>query len=157
MIHKFHEVKTTSTMNTQPLKLSVLDRQSVERGYVMREPYIVISIRDPDSRPVRHRRPSLCVAVLELAFHDAEPISGFRPSGHVDYMTNEDASGIWSFVRAHEGTYQSIVVHCEQGMSRSPAVAAALAEGLGLDSTRFWEEYAPNQFVYDKVLASRPA
>jgi hypothetical protein len=48
-------------------------------------------------------------------------------------------------------------VHCELGMSRSPAVAAAICLGLGEDSTRFFEEYQPNQFVYRLVLAEAPA
>lgn len=32
-----------------PLKIEVLDRETVGRGFVMREPYVPISIRDPDT------------------------------------------------------------------------------------------------------------
>jgi len=44
-----------------------------------------------------------------------------------------------------------------QGMSRSPAVAAAICLGLGEDSTRFFEEYQPNQHVYRLALAEAPS
>lgn len=133
--------------------IKVLDRETVERGFVMREPYILISIRDPDKRPVRFRRSPMCVAVLELAFHDAEPMAGFKPSRPLTYITDQDAKAIWRFVREHDGTYRAIVVHCEQGMSRSPAVAAGLAEGRGLDAGYFWENYQPNEFIYERVKA----
>ena len=133
------------------LQIRVTDRESIEAGVVMRVPYVLISIRDPDKQPVRIRRSGLCRAVLELAFHDAEPLPGFRPTMQITYMTEADAEAIWRFVREHDGAYRAIVVHCEQGMSRSPAVAAALAEGLGVDSRRFWREYQPNQFVFNRV------
>ena len=139
-------------MSHHKLSIRVSDRETVERGLVMREPYILISIRDPDKRPVRLPRSPLCKAVLELAFHDAEPVPGFEPTEQITYMSEDDARAIWAFVREHDGEYRAIMVHCEQGMSRSPAIAAALADGLRIDGREFWEEYQPNQFVYDFVI-----
>ncbi len=133
------------------IDIQVSDRESVERGLAMRRLYILISIRDPDGRPVRIRPHRLCQGVLKLAFHDAEPVAGFTPNRPITYMTEADAQAIWRFVREHQGRYTAIVVHCEQGMSRSPAVAAALAEGMGIDSEKFWREYQPNEFVYDHI------
>lgn len=132
--------------------IKVLDRETVELGIVMREPYILISIRDPENRSVRYRRSPLCVAVLELAFHDAEPMAGFTPSRPLTYMTEQDAEAVCRFVRKYEGRHGAIVVHCEQGMSRSPAVAAGLAEGMGLGGERFWKQYQPNGFVYGLMM-----
>jgi len=134
-------------------RIIVTDRESIEQGFVVRAAYLLISIRDPDKRPVRLPRGGACIAVLELAFHDAEPVAGFTPDRPITYMSADDARAIWRFVRRHEGQYGAIVVHCEQGMSRSPAVAAALAEGLGLDASAFWREYQPNEYVY--ALVSR--
>lgn len=138
-------------MTKPAIKILVHDRETVERGFVMRLPYILISIRDPDKKPVRYRRTALCVAVLELAFHDAEPTVGFKPSKPLTYMTDKDAEAVWRFVREHESRYSAIVVHCEQGMSRSPAVAAGLAEGLGLHSDKFWRDYQPNHYVCNMI------
>ena len=42
----------------------------------------------------------------------------------------------------------TIVCHCEQGMSRSPAVAMALAKALGGDADSILAESQPNQHVY---------
>ena len=137
------------------MRIIATDRESVERGLVMREPYILISIRDPDKRPVRIRHCPLRKGVLELAFHDAEPIEGFVPLEPITYVTEADATAIWSLVRKHEGNYETIVVHCEQGMSRSPAVAAALARGLDLDESFLCQENQPNQCVYRTILAAQ--
>ena len=137
------------------MRIIATDRESVERGLVMREPSILISIRDPEKRPVRLRHCLLRKGILELAFHDAEPVAGFIPLDPITYIAEVDADEIWDFVRKHEGTYEVIVVHCEQGMSRSPAVAAALARGLGLDDSFFWQENQPNQYVYKTILAAR--
>ena len=49
----------------------------------------------------------------------------------------------------------TIVVQCEQGMSRSPAVAAAICKGMGGDDQRFWRNYSPNRYVYEVVLGAR--
>ncbi|MBI1338458.1 MAG: hypothetical protein GC164_16065 [Phycisphaera sp.] len=141
--------------NQSNIKIMVSDRESVERGLPMREPYVLISIRDPYRRPVRIRPHRLCQAVLELAFHDAEPVAGFEPIEEIVYMSEDQARAIWKFVREHVGRYTAIVVHCEQGMSRSPAVAAALAVGLGVNGREFWEEYQPNTFVF-RLMACQP-
>jgi len=132
----------------------VTDRESVEGGLLVREPYVLISIRDPGKRQVRVPKRPLCRAILELAFHDAEPVAGFTPTDPITYMTEKHAHRIWRFVREHQAGCQAIVVQCEQGMSRSPAVAAALAAGLGLDDTRFWRDYQPNRYIYGLVISA---
>lgn len=136
------------------MTILVADRQTIEQGLPMRQPFVVISIRDSNARSVRMRSNRLCKATLRLAFDDAEPVPGFTPASPVVYMTEADAKAIWTFVREHAGHDDAVVVHCEQGISRSPAVAAALAKGLGHDSRRFWRDYQPNQFVYELVLAA---
>ncbi len=101
----------------------------------MRRPYTLISVRDSDRRRVHIRPHRFCTAALEPAYHEAEPVAGFTPDRSITYMTEEDVRAIWQFVRENQGRYTDIIVHCEQGMSRSPAVAAALAEGLGINGT----------------------
>ena len=67
-------------------------------------------------------------------------------------MSQADAHTIWNFVRQHEESRKVIVVHCEQGMNRSPAVAAALAVKLELEDPHFWLEYLPNHHVYERSM-----
>lgn len=134
--------------------IRVADREQVERGLRVRRPYVLISIRDPGRRRVRPKANRLCVAMMELAFHDAEPVPGFEPARPIRYMTEDDARAIWRFLDEHFGKYAVIVVQCEQGMSRSPSVAAAIAGRLGLDDTRFWRDYQPNSYIYKLVRSA---
>ena len=127
------------------------DRRSIESGIVMRTPYIVISIQTP-GRP-KPRIPQRCglKGVLYTAFDDAEPAGDrFLPSDVV-LMTREQARNIWIFVKRHEKEIGSIVCHCEQGISRSPAVAIALAEAFGSDVTEIRANSHPNQYVYQRM------
>ena len=137
------------------MRIIATDRESVERGLPMQEPYILISIRDPEKRPVRLGRCLLRKGLLELAFHDAEPVEGFIPFDPITYITEADAVAIWDFLHEHEGDCETIVVHCERGMSRSPAVAAATCRGLGGNDSRFFKEHQPNQHVYEVVLDAK--
>ena len=130
------------------MEFVICDRESIERGLVVRAPYVVISVRDPDTPPVALRRPPGFVAALELAFHDAEPADGLELPAAIRLMREEDAIAIWEFLQRYRRRIGAVVCHCEQGMSRSPAIAWALAEAFG-DSTRNIRlHYQPNEFVY---------
>lgn len=134
------------------MKFIVADRESVERGLLVHTAYVLISIRDPDKRAVKVRAQPGLRGVLSLAFHDAEPVRGFQLPGGIRLMTEDQARDIWAFVRQRPAEVGTIVVHCEQGMSRSPAVAAALCTGLGGDDREFWREYMPNMYVYQRMI-----
>jgi predicted protein tyrosine phosphatase len=132
-------------------KFEVTDRESVQEGLRMRSAYALISIRDPDRPKVKVPKSTLLKAILSLVFHDAEPTAGFRLPDNVRLMTVEDAKAIWSFVRGLPPDVSTIVVHCEQGMSRSPAVAVGLCQGLGIDATELLAEFMPNAYVMKLV------
>jgi predicted protein tyrosine phosphatase len=131
------------------MKIIVTDRQSIESGTVVRTPYIVISIRDPGTSKPRIPRTSGLKEVLHVAFHDAEPVAGFRTPSKIVLMKPAHAMAIWKLVERHKDAIGSIVCHCEQGMSRSPAVALALAEALGSSGKHIRANYQPNKYVYD--------
>lgn len=133
------------------MKIIVSNREEIEQGLVVDAAYLLISIRDPDRRSVRFKKPSGLVAALELAFHDAEPAAGFSVPPQIKMMTHDQAHQICEFIKARPDKAEAIVVHCEQGMSRSPAVALAIAEHLALDTDWIWESFQPNQFVYGLV------
>jgi hypothetical protein len=129
----------------------VADRDEAERGVLIQSAFAVISISDP-GRPIpRVRRPSHCLGVLHLSFHDAEPHDSL-PAGIV-LISHEQAQAIRAFVEEHSGV-GALLVHCEQGASRSPAVAAAICKASGGDPSSFFEDYVPNQFVYETVLSA---
>lgn len=134
------------------MEILVTDRESIEAGIAVRTRYVVISIHNSRSKKPKVRRQAGLKDVLFVKFDDAEPstLMGLPPS--IELMTAAHAKAIWSFVSRHQKAIGTIVVHCEQGMSRSPAVAAALASRLGVDDTRFWNEHQPNQYVYEMMV-----
>jgi predicted protein tyrosine phosphatase len=89
---------------------------------------------------------------LFLKFHDAE--DHLHPD--IRLMTPRQAGRIWRFVRDQAPYISAFVVHCEQGASRSPAVAAAICRVLGGNDARFFEEYVPNQYIYALLLKTAP-
>ncbi|MGD0462139.1 MAG: hypothetical protein ABSB74_06595 [Tepidisphaeraceae bacterium] len=134
------------------MEFIVRDRESVEQGILVRSSYILISIRDPERQKVRVPKQSGLRDVLYLAFHDVDPAGGAALAEDVTLMTEEDARRIWLFVKKWEKKIGTVVVHCEQGMSRSPAVAAAVCKSMGGDDRPFWQEYRPNRYVYRLML-----
>jgi predicted protein tyrosine phosphatase len=130
----------------------ISDRASIEAGILVKSSYVVISIHDPDTKKARIPKQSGLRDVLTLAFHDAEPSEPLVLPEHVMLMTQEDAMKAWNFARKWAGRVGAVVVHCEQGMSRSPAVAAALCRAMGGDDATFFMQYQPNRFIYDLML-----
>ncbi len=61
------------------MKIIVTDRDSIQRGIVVRSSYAVISICDPDSPPAHIPKVSAVRGILYLAFHDTEPTAKFQP------------------------------------------------------------------------------
>jgi predicted protein tyrosine phosphatase len=136
------------------MQIMVSDRKSVESGISLRKPYIVISIRNPGTRKPAIPKSTMCRGVLHLAFHDAEPVNTMKLPAKVRLMTTEHAAEIWTFVQGRPKEVEAILVHCEQGASRSPAVAAAICRTLGGDDRRFFCNYTPNLHVFQLTMAS---
>ncbi|MEE0874790.1 MAG: hypothetical protein UIH27_15155 [Ruminococcus sp.] len=95
--------------------------------------------------------------ILKLSFFDADEPNGLDVNNVVaansDLMSDEDAEKIANFVERNK--QDLIIVHCDAGISRSSAVAAAiLLHYTGDDSAIFDNEraYSPNMWVYFKVL-----
>ena len=135
------------------MQFIVTDRLSIEGGILVRSSYIVISIHDPDKRRARIPKQAGLRDVLVLAFHDAEPASNMKLPEDIRLMTAEQAERIWVFFHTHVGAVGAVVVHCEQGMSRSPAVAAALCRLHGGDEMYFFKNYQPNRYIYELILS----
>jgi predicted protein tyrosine phosphatase len=136
------------------LKFLVTDRESIEKGFLVESPYMVISIRDPERRQARIvGRPR---DILYLCFDDAEPVKGLKLPKSIQLMTSQHAQLIWKFYERYKNEVGAVLCHCEQGMSRSPAVAAALCQGTGEDASRFFQRYQPNQHVFQLLLDAAP-
>jgi len=89
------------------------------------------------------------VGLLQLAFPDLEvPVAGYGLFG------DEHAHRILEFVQEVWHAVELLVVHCEAGASRSPAVATAISRiYLGEDREFFRPGvYDPNYLVYQTLL-----
>lgn len=124
-------------------------RREIERGIRFKGSYVLISIRDPGTPAVRIPKQCGLTDVLELQFHDAEPTSSMTLPSGIEIITEDLALQIAEFVRRHHTAVDGFVIHCEQGMSRSPAVGAAIARYLKQPYERFWRDYQPNRYVYE--------
>lgn len=138
------------------MNFMVCSRGEIERGVLVRTAYVVVSITDPDKHLARIREPAGFRGALRVQFHDAEPANGEPLASGIVLISQEQAEQIWKFVAQLEPEVGTILVHCEQGMSRSPAVAAALAEWFGEDHYRFFRQFQPNKYVYELMCAARP-
>jgi len=158
------------------MKIKVLSRESFEK-FISDEPYIVISITDPNSEKVKPSKTYL--DILSLQFHDiAKSLvnrkdckdcngTGIRQeyininNGHcyactdqfeVKLFTEKQAKDILEFVQTYEWEVDLIVVHCEAGISRSAGVAGALSLIYNKTDQYYFDHYLPNMLVYRKIL-----
>ena len=121
------------------------------KSFVPDVPYLIVSISDPDKpEPEIPTSPHLR-GVLRLQFHDVGQPRRFQPTPDVA-MTPEHARQILSFVREHLPGVGLIICQCEQGVSRSTAVAAALSRILQGEDEYFFKHYWPNRWVYNLLL-----
>lgn len=127
-------------------------RSEIERGIHFRGSYALISIRDPGTPAVDIPKQSCLVDVLELEFHDAEPTSSMTLPSGIKIITEAQAMQIADFVRLTLPSVDGYAVHCEMGMSRSPAIGAAIARHLKQPYEWFWREHQPNRYVYELTL-----
>jgi|694.fasta_scaffold08002_4 predicted protein tyrosine phosphatase len=89
-----------------------------------------------------HRVDVLRLCFLDRNFED--------PNNFTDLQANQ----IIDFTYEVLPKIECLLVHCEFGASRSPAVAAALAVSLwGPNTDRvYFKKYTPNTYVYNKIL-----
>lgn len=133
------------------MKIHVFTRVEIETGVRIRSAYVVISIRNSGEPLAKVKKQAGLRGVLYLAFSGVEPVAGRRLPREIKIFTPAQADKICAFVHRHKDDVGAILVHCELGKSRSPAVAAAISDALGLDSKRFWQNHTPSKYVYSTV------
>ena len=115
-------------------------------------PLALVSISDyPDDFP---EVPTCdCRGVLRLSFEDVEGDFDFfadKPAARP--FTARQARQVADFVRGLPEEIRTLVFQCEAGVSRSPAMAAAVSRSMGMDDLRFFRLHMPNRLVYRLVL-----
>lgn len=121
--------------------------------YLEDAPWACISIVSPgDDWPqlVHDNR----LEVLRLQFKDVDKVRE-QDKGRIKGLFNDvHADKIWKFVESVKDRIDTLLVHCEAGLSRSPGVAAAIAHVYLCKEAEqsFFDNYTPNRHVYRTLL-----
>lgn len=119
------------------------------------EPWAVISVTTPDGRPLPSFSPENRLGVLRLCFYDANSDAQNWEGKQPGYIFDRKmAKQILDFTNEYWDQAEEFLIHCDMGMSRSPAVAAAIAYikgGRGADE-HWFKNYTPNSLVYRTIL-----
>lgn len=133
----------------------VYSRQAIEAIEPHEVSHVIVSITTPGD-PGNTRLPlnKHTQALLTLEFYDVDRIV----NGYNDHLerrkvfNKEHASLIRKFATWNQQV-ERFIVHCDAGMSRSPAVAAAVSKMLYGDDMRFFKRYTGlNRRVYHMIL-----
>lgn len=115
---------------------------------------VIISISTPsDDKAVFNIDNDSIKDILYLSFYDVSTETQNIFKGY-PAMTDEDAVQIRDFVLKWKDTVDTIIVHCDAGISRSAGVAAGILDGLDQDSSQIFDNniYLPNSLCYRKTL-----
>jgi predicted protein tyrosine phosphatase len=155
----FNKPLTEDTMH-----IAIASRLIAEKASALiKTPHAIISITDPDSDLPAFALNENRLGILSLQFYDIEDISAeMSLKDAVEYLTqfgdglfkDDQASQIVDFVELVKDKAEGLLVHCEAGVSRSAAVAAAIELMLNSSNERVFNDrrYSPNLYVYSKLL-----
>ncbi|MCU0659883.1 MAG: hypothetical protein MUF64_32840 [Polyangiaceae bacterium] len=129
------------------MKAWVFSRGAIEAIQPFEVPHVIVSITSAPEDQARLPVNDRTQAVLRLSFADRD-----RPSFPGERLFEaDDARAVWGLFQKHRGV-DTLVVHCDAGLCRSPAVAAAVSRAFTGDDEEFFRRYRPNMRVYRMLL-----
>lgn len=139
------------------MKIVVLPKLNAKK-FTSDVPWAAISISTYGDWPELNKCQQ--VGLMQLAYADAdsqemvdEVNSAFPNDPQVRLFAEKDAEDILNFYLSVKDKIEVLLVHCEAGICRSPATAAALALIFeGNDSEFFKVPFRPNLRVYRTIL-----
>lgn len=162
------------------MKIKVLSREEFTKFTgECSEPYIAISITDPNSELVMVKTFNTLKYMLSLQFHDVDhrirkqkdckicngtgkselfpDVNGghcYACTDKMDIILFDEtlAKNILDFVSRYSYMVDLIVVHCEAGISRSAGCASALSLIYNGEDQYYFDHYLPNMLVYRKII-----
>jgi predicted protein tyrosine phosphatase len=133
------------------VELFVYSRSAIAAVRPHDAPHVIISITSHEEDHASLRTNAACRGVLRLSFVDAETPSAHHPEETL--FSTAHAASIWEFVYRHRPQIERILAHCDAGVSRSAAVAAAIARVLNGDDAEFSSgRYRPSARVYRMLI-----
>lgn len=132
------------------MKFTILSEREIKK-YQSNEKHVVISITSPEAKFVKLPDNPNRLGILMLKFPDLDrEIERYKYNNLL--FNKYNAQAILNFFNLHIGQIELVIVQCEAGISRSPAVAAALSKAIGQDDSYFFKHYIPNRLVYRTIL-----
>ncbi len=143
-------------------RIKVMDHQSAfhyvynHAGFSGNKNFAVLSIQEypTDMMGIQYKCGGNCKGALNVWFSDITDKDRERQGTYIKLITEEDAEEIYKFVmNIKDKDIDQLIIHCNMGVSRSPAVAAAISKALtGSDDEFFGGKFIPNMVVYYTVL-----
>lgn len=134
------------------IDLLVLGREEIT-NFTFEKPYLIISITDPKNADAQIVQPSNLIDIIRLRFDDIGKPNKFQFENSTDILMNsEQAMQILEFIEKNLSQVELIVCQCEQGMSRSAGIGAALSRILQDEDEYFLKNYWANRWVYDLLI-----
>lgn len=138
------------------MKFKVLSRKMAENNLYLNEEesnasHIIISITSDIAYPVQIKEGTGCKGIIRFNFDDISRM----PKGYetlLELFTDKHAKEILSFVNERVRGIKTIIAHCDAGVSRSSATAAALSKILNNKDDIYFKNYVPNMRVYTEIL-----
>jgi len=137
------------------MEIKILSREMAIKR-IPEKPELMIGILDsknyrnnPNNFPITNPLNNLRINYLSYILDDIE-----EPFQDFVLITRETAKQILEDFAEHKDKIESLAVHCRAGLSRSPAVAAALNDCffLGNSPEEFFSGgYTPNRTVYRTI------
>ena len=136
------------------IKIVVLPKRKIHNiENTLTENHSIISVYTPFSEPSNILKNKNTEKILFTSFDDYDTII----DNHEEFWGRKQI--LFSYVNAkeiidfwNEINSDLLIVHCEAGVSRSPAIAAALTKINEEDDNFYFKNYRPNSLVYRTIL-----
>lgn len=128
------------------MKLEIRNKGTA-RNFTCDQPWACISVSTYEGEWPNLSEENL-VDVLRLAFADMD----FPRPDRVMFDEHMAQSVLDFYEAVEQKGAEVLMVHCEAGLSRSPAIAAGLSKVHTGDDSMYFQRYMPNRFVYRKLL-----
>lgn len=126
------------------MNIVVLNRAKAEE-FTSDVPWVAISIICEGDFPKLSKENRL--AICKVAFWDTDVVVRGQPR-----MTECQAEEILKFADEYWDKVETLLIHCDAGRSRSPAVAAALSRIKVGHDDGYFNSHIPNRWVYGTLL-----
>lgn len=143
--------------------IRVLSRMEIESDFYLTikessMPHIILSVTSDRANPIVNIKENTSYkGVLRFQFDDIDIehkkcLITNNKSTKYNIFYAEHAKSILNFVNTSINDIEAIISHCDAGVSRSSAMAAALSKILNNEDDFFFKNYIPNMLVYSTIL-----